>query len=214
MKNLLNHTELVLSIGNNNLETANAIYIKKINILLSSSSSSDELKKLIYSINIFIYTYFCINNSIPLEDLCYKNLKLMDTCHLKEDLISLGEKIIKSYTEVINNGKKASENEIVNNALAYIHSNIEKKITLEKVATHIHISSNYLCYLFKVNTGFKFCEYINIYRINVAKDILDNSSYPLDVISTKSGFNSQSHFCTTFKKYVSVSPNEYRKRTC
>ena len=52
---------------------------------------------------------------------------------------------------------------------------IEKKITLQKVATHIHISRNYLCYLFKENTSFKFCEYINMCRINVAKNLLDNS---------------------------------------
>ncbi|MBU3093407.1 AraC family transcriptional regulator [Clostridium sp. CM028] len=213
MKNLLNHTELALSIKNNNLENANMIYMKKVKVLLVLSSNTNELRKLLYSINIFIYTYFCNNNSITLEDLCYKNLNLMDNYHLKEDLISLGKSIIKSYIKAIHHDKSISENEIIKHALIYIHSNIEKKITLQKVATHIHISRNYLCYLFKENTSFKFCEYINICRTNVAKNFLDNSSYPLDVIYFKSGFNSQSHFCTTFKKYVNVSPNEYRKRT-
>jgi YesN/AraC family two-component response regulator len=211
MKNLLNHTELVLNIRNNNLGNANSIYKKKIKTLLSLSSNSNELKNLLYSMNLFIYTYFCINTLITLEDLCYKNINLIDICRSEEDLISLGEEIIRSYIEVINNGKTISENEIIKHALTYIHSNIEKKLTLEKVANHIHISSNYLCYLFKENTGFKFCEYINICRINAAKDCLDNSSNPLEIISFKCGFNSQSHFCTTFKKYVGISPTEYKK---
>ena len=213
MKNLLNHTDLAVTIGNNNLENANTIYIKKVKMLLDLSSNTNEFKKLLYSINIFVYTYFCNNSYITLEDLCYSNLKIMDTCHMKEDLISVGIGIIKSYIEILHQGKIISKNEIIKHALTYIHSNIEKKITLEKVATHVHVSSNYLCYLFKESTGSKFCEYINICRTNVAKDFLDNSSYPLEMVSFKSGFNSQSHFCTTFKKYVDVSPNEFRKRT-
>ena len=213
MKNLLNHTELALNIGNNNLEKSINIYTNKINIFISSSNNTNELKKLLYSINIFIYTYFCNSTSITLEDLCYTNLKLMDTHHMKDELISLGKDIIKSYVEILHKGKTVSGNEIIKHALSYIHSNIEKKITLEKVASHVHISSNYLCYLFKESTGSRFCEYVNICRTNVAKDFLDNSSYPLEMISYKSGFNSQSHFCTTFKKYVDVSPNEFRKRT-
>ncbi|MBW9171526.1 helix-turn-helix transcriptional regulator [Clostridium estertheticum] len=212
MKNLLNHTDLALNIGNNNLETSINIYTNKINVFLSSSNNTNELKKLLYSINIFIYTYFCNNPSINLEDLCYQNLKLMDTHHMKDDLISVGEQIIKSYIEILHKDKPISENKIIEHALSYIHSNIEKKITLEKVANHVHISSNYLCYLFKESTGFKFCEYINICRTNAAKDFLDNTSYPLEMISFKSGFNSQSHFCTTFKKYLGVSPNGFRKR--
>lgn len=213
MKNLLNHTDIVLNIENNNLENANIIYTKKINIFLSLSSNPNDLKKLLYSINIFIYTYFCNNNFVTLEDICYKNLKIMDTFHIMEDLISLGKEIIKSYIEVLHRGEIILENEIIKEALNYINSNIEKKITLEIVATHIHISSNYLCYLFKEKTGSRFCEYINICRTNVAKNFLDNSSYPLDIVSFKSGFNSQSHFCTTFKKYADISPNAFRKRT-
>ena len=212
MKNLLNHTELALSIENNNLENANTMYINKINMILSLSNNPNELKKLLYSINIFVYTYFCNKSTISLEDLCYKNLQLMDKYHRTDELITLGKEIIESYIKIINEDKTKSENETINQALEYIHTNIEKKITLEKVATHIHLSSNYLCYLFKEKTGFRFCEYINICRINAAKGFLDNSSYPLEIISSRSGFNSQSHFSTTFKKYVNVSPNEYRKR--
>lgn len=214
MKNLINHTDLAINIGNNNLKDAITLYTKKIDAFLLISTNPNELKKLLYSINTFIYTYLCINDSITLDDLCYTNLNLIDNFHMNEDLISLGEDIIKSYIKSLNNSNnnQLSENEIIKNALTYIHSNIEKKITLKKVATHIHISSNYLCYLFKENTGFRFCEYINKCRTNVAKNFLDNSSYSLDMVSSKSGFNSQSHFCSTFKKYVDISPNEYRKR--
>ena len=213
MNTLLNHTELSTNIRDNNLENAKSLYMKKIRTLSHLSHNPNELKKLLYSMNIFIYTYFCINSSISLEALCSKSNNLIDKCFSKEELIALGENIIKSYIEFIHNDNVISNNEIIKNALTYIHSNIENKISLDKVAAHIHISSNYLCYLFKENTGFKFCEYINICRINAAKDFLDNSSSPIEIVSFKCGFNSQSHFSTTFKKYVGTSPNEYRKRT-
>jgi YesN/AraC family two-component response regulator len=213
MKTLLNHTELAAHIKNNNLENASTLYKNKINMLFSLTSNRKDLKKLLYSINIFTYTYLCTSSSLYLEDLCNENLHLIETCHTKEDLICLGEEIIKGYIKATDKGNSTPENEVIKNALTYIHSNIEKKITLDKVAAHIHISSNYLCYLFKENTGFKFCEYINICRINAAKEFLDNSSSSLEIISFECGFNSQSHFSTTFKKYVGASPNEYRKRT-
>jgi YesN/AraC family two-component response regulator len=211
MKTLLNHTELALHIKNNNLENANTLYKNKINMLFSISSNIKELKKLLYSINIFTYTYLCTSSSLALEDLCNENHHLIEACPSKEDLINLGGKILKSYINAPDDVKEIPENEIIKNALTYIHSNIEKKITLDKVAAHIHISSNYLCYLFKENTGFRFCEYINICRINVAKEFLVNSSNSLDIISSQCGFNSQSHFSTTFKRYVGISPNEFKK---
>lgn len=211
MNILLNHTELATNIRNNNLEDSKILYMKKIRTSLSNNPN--DLKKLLYSMNTFIFAYFCINNSIPLEDLYSKNQDLIAKFLSHEDLIFIGEHIIKSYIEVIHHANVISNNEIIKNALTYIHANIEKKISLEKVAAHIHISSSYLCYLFKENTGFKFCEYINICRINAAKDFLDNSSSLLEIVSFKCGFNSQSHFSTTFKKYVGTSPNEYRKRT-
>lgn len=213
MKFLINHTDLALNIRNKNLENANFLYIKKINTVSFLSNNSDELKKLLYSMNMFIYIYFCVNSSIELEDLYYKNDILIDKCLSQESLIASGKEIIKCYNEIINNDNLISDNEIIKNALTYIHSNIQEKITLNKVATHIHISSNYLCYLFKENTGFRFCEYINICRIDVAKDFLANSSSTLELVSFKCGFNSQSHFSTTFKKYVGASPNEYRKNS-
>ncbi len=211
MKELVNHSEIVMNIRDRNLEKAIILYKEKTKLLLSISRDPRELKKLLNSMNVFIYTYFCINSSIDLEELCYKNLTLLDKYHSEKELISLGKEIIKSYIEIINSCNPVSENEIIKQALDYIHFNIEKKITLETVAAHIHISSNYLCYLFKENTGYKFCEYVNKHRIKVAKEYLDNSSNPLDLISFKCGFNSQSHFSTTFKKYVGVSPNVYRK---
>jgi YesN/AraC family two-component response regulator len=204
--------ELALTVRNIDLENANTIYKKKIKLLLSFSEESHELKKLLYSINTFIYTYFCINMSITLDDLCHKNVQRIDTYTSKEDLISLGEDIIKNYIEVIATDKTLSANEIIKQAVLYINSNLEKKLTLEKVAAHIHISTNYLCYLFKENTGYKFCEYINICRTNLAKELLNTTSTSLEILSSKCGFNSQSHFCTTFKKYVGVSPNKFKKR--
>ena len=127
MKILLNHTELALNIKNKNLENALTLLQNKINMLLSLTSSKKEFKKLLYSINIFTYSYLCTNSSLTLEDLCNENLKLIENCDSKEDLIILGEEIIRSYINATDSGKSTPENEIIKNALTYIHLNIEKK---------------------------------------------------------------------------------------
>jgi hypothetical protein len=74
----------------------------------------------LYSLN---FNFNCSVGLIPLI------INLIGTCHSKDDLISLGEEIIKNYLNVLNDGKPISENEIIKHALTFIHSNIEKKIT-------------------------------------------------------------------------------------
>ena len=65
-----------------------------------------------------------------------------------------------------------NDHELIEDALQYINQNFNKKITLQSVANKLHISRNYLCHLFKVQTGYKFCEYINLQRVNKAKVLI------------------------------------------
>ncbi|WP_233428279.1 helix-turn-helix domain-containing protein [Peptoniphilus lacrimalis] len=66
--------------------------------------------------------------------------------------------------------------------------------------------------MFKIKTGYKFCEYINLQRVNKAKALIEEDKKTFEFISFDCGFSSQSHFSTTFKKYVGLTPNEYKKQ--
>ncbi|MFK4997541.1 helix-turn-helix domain-containing protein [Bacillus sp. N9] len=54
-------------------------------------------------------------------------------------------------------------------------------------------------------------QYLINYRINNAKKLLYNTKLTIKEIAFTCGFNSVSHFTTTFKKHVNVSPNKFRE---
>ncbi len=93
----------------------------------------------------------------------------------------------------------------------YISKNISKTITLDKIAGVVHIAPQYVCNLFKKETGMTLTEYINRERISIAKRMFPVEGVPLYQISKECGFKDYNHFSHTFKKIVGVSPAEYKR---
>jgi len=49
-------------------------------------------------------------------------------------------------------------------------------------------------------------------RLSRSRELLFNSSYPIDDISFESGFKNSTHFSHAFKKYFGISPLKYRQK--
>ncbi|MEM9363180.1 MAG: helix-turn-helix domain-containing protein [Bacteroidota bacterium] len=63
--------------------------------------------------------------------------------------------------------------------------------------------------------GYNFCDYVNSYRIRLAKEKLKkNSKETLSIkeVMYDTGFNSRSVFNTAFKSKTGITPSEYRKK--
>jgi AraC-like DNA-binding protein/ligand-binding sensor protein len=101
---------------------------------------------------------------------------------------------------------------IVRRARDYITDHESETIKLEQIARAFNVSTFYFCRKFKKETGVTFVDYLNRFRIERAKILLDNSSLSVTDIAYGVGFQSLTHFNRTFRKVVSVSPTEYRLR--
>jgi AraC-like DNA-binding protein len=91
---------------------------------------------------------------------------------------------------------------------------LEPNLTLPKLAEMMQMTTHELSGL--INNGFQknFYHFINGYRIEECKRILENSddeSVNMLGIAYDSGFNSKTTFNTAFKAYTGVSPTEYNK---
>ena len=73
------------------------------------------------------------------------------------------------------------------------------------------INKCYFCYMFKKETGQTFINYLNNYKIEKSKNLLENTNMTLLDISLEVGFNNQSYYSTIFKKYTNMTPLEYRE---
>ncbi|TYQ16291.1 UNVERIFIED_CONTAM: two-component system response regulator YesN [Acetivibrio alkalicellulosi] len=99
---------------------------------------------------------------------------------------------------------------MVKRILEYIHFNFHKDISIKTLAHKINTNPNYLGHIFKEETGEFFSDYLNLHRVNKAKELLLNTKYKNYEISKLVGYIDPSYFHRVFKKYTGLSPSEFR----
>lgn len=104
-----------------------------------------------------------------------------------------------------------AKNSIIQKVTSKIKKDFRKDISLNSVAEEFSVSPNYLGSLFKKNTGISFSEYLNILRLKYACNLLKTSDYHIKEIALSSGYNSVEYFLYAFKKYMFITPGEFRK---
>lgn len=103
-----------------------------------------------------------------------------------------------------------SRNEEISEVIKYIRTNFSKKITLELLASNMHLSREYLSRYFKRYTGKNISETLLEIRMYHAKEMLITTAHTVADIGLYCGYTSSSNFQKAFKKYTGMSPKEYR----
>ena len=101
----------------------------------------------------------------------------------------------------------------VRDVLNYIGENIQEIGSVEAVARHFYLSSQYLSSLFKKHVGIRIHEYLQIKRIALAKILLKGEASVAEV-AFACGFSDSSHFIRIFKRYVGITPKQYKSKVC
>ena len=99
---------------------------------------------------------------------------------------------------------------LVNQAVAYMEQNYQKKLTLQDVADCCYVSQWHLSKLLNGHAGKSFYDILNTIRIREAKKLLADPSLKIGDIGEMVGYADTGHFARTFKKLEGVSANEYR----
>lgn len=98
---------------------------------------------------------------------------------------------------------------LVAEAIKYIIDNPSRFVQLTEVSERINVSKPYLSQLFKKETGVNFVTYVHRYKINLAKEMLNNNTR-VGEICDKIGFENSNYFTKIFKRFTGLSPTEYR----
>lgn len=94
-------------------------------------------------------------------------------------------------------------------AIDYIQAHLAASLTVAEVAAVVQMSSYYFSRCFKQSTGLSPHQYIVQQRVERAKLLL-RSPLPLAQIAAQVGFASQSHFNRHFKRWVGLTPSQFR----
>lgn len=93
----------------------------------------------------------------------------------------------------------------------YIYDHYNEEIGVEQLADMVFMAPSYLSSVFKKETGLNLSKFIKTYRMEKAKDMLENTMIKIVDISTACGYPNVSYFCSSFREYFGVSPQKFRE---
>jgi AraC-like DNA-binding protein len=95
-------------------------------------------------------------------------------------------------------------------ARTFISNHRTDDIDLADVARATHVSTFYLCKIFKKATGLTFVEYRNRLRVESAKKMLLNPNLTVSEVAYSVGFQSLTQFNRLFRRVVGMAPTRFR----
>lgn len=128
-----------------------------------------------------------------------------------EDVESIFDELITDLTDDKDISDKSRSEMIVEKIKDYVECNYRKDISLLDVSDIVGLNMNYVCTVFKKETGVNFKEYLINKKMEYAKILLKDYSYKIKTIAEMVGYADQKHFSKQFRKVVGVVPTEYRK---
>jgi AraC family transcriptional regulator len=95
---------------------------------------------------------------------------------------------------------------------AYIVEHLSEELSLEELARVVEISPNYLISLFRDSMGMTPHRYVIQQRLERARELLGQPALTLLEVAQRCGFPDQSRFTTTFRRYLGVTPGQFRRQ--
>ena len=126
-----------------------------------------------------------------------------------QEIIEVLEKGLISISKVISFN---SSDKSIKRIVKYIENNYYTDLKLELLAEIFNYNSAYLGKVFKNNTGMSFNTYLDTIRIEQAKKLLMEDKLKVYQVCEKVGYKNIDYFHSKFKKYVGVSPLNYKKQ--
>ena len=128
-------------------------------------------------------------------------------------IMNLQYNMILEFTEQVeqlHRGKHATKLSL--DVANYVRHHLSESISVDAMAEELFLSRPYLSAKFKQETGQTLTDYILNEKTEEAKRLLRYSDKTASAIAAYLGFSSHGHFCKVFKKYASMTPQEYRDK--
>lgn len=103
--------------------------------------------------------------------------------------------------------------ERLKDVISFVNENYQDKITVKQAADIAKISPYHFCRVFKDAVGRTFNEYVQLYRVSKAEELLKETDLPITRIAEIAGFGSIHYLDELFKRHRGCTPMQYRKQS-
>ena len=126
-----------------------------------------------------------------------------DIKHFAEEMLCA---IARHFDEKYNRRNHA----VVERIKGYIQKQHNRNISLADIARAVCMSPNYICAVFKRETGQTINEYIIDVKMQFARELLETSKMKILEIAECLGYEAPQYFSYSFKRYTGMTPQQYR----
>ena len=169
-----------------------------------------------------------LQNAAPVKDICNRIVleldhefhfnKILDINLLQSlndqktlaDMLHFMCNLLKQVSSQYGNND-VRENNYCELAKKYLEENYMRDMNIIDVADQLDISYSYLSKIFRTKTGVTLTDYLNNVRIEKSKVFLATTFLTLNEIAEKVGYNNVQSYQRFFKKYLNITPGDYRK---
>lgn len=117
------------------------------------------------------------------------------------------QRYYSTFVPSLNHGDTA-----VLSAQHLLHASFADDITLADLASKSRLEERTFLRRFRKSTDMTVTEYLQRFRMNKARELLQFGKYPVEVIAWRVGYTDASAFRKVFQRIVGLSPSEYRRR--
>jgi AraC-like DNA-binding protein len=110
-------------------------------------------------------------------------------------------------TTVLESGTPAA------NAAAFMEEHFNRIISLEDIASAVHLNPTYLCEVFKSTFGISVGKYLSQLRLEHARFLLSTTQIPITDVADQAGFIDAGYFARVFKVSTGQTPREFRSKS-
>ncbi|WP_438347620.1 response regulator transcription factor [Paenibacillus sp. FA6] len=94
----------------------------------------------------------------------------------------------------------------------YIDKHLSENITSIDMARYLFLNSSYFSRYFKRLSGINFTDYVHQYKMEIATKMLKTSNQTFESLAMGLGYSDRTYFSKVFKKYIGMTPSEYKTK--
>lgn len=154
------------------------------------------------------------NDGLDIEDIMGENFNPIAYIEEPETIHMLNiniKRLLNNIRAYYSSKLRGNESDIIAAIQKYINDHIGDKISLDDIASMVHMSTSYTSRFYKKVTGVNLQKYIVWAKIEKAKEMIRLNCSLKETIDHV-GFSSESHFFKVFKTVTGLSPKQYRHK--
>lgn len=131
----------------------------------------------------------------------------------KEDTLAYEETLLIQFIQLIHRKKLSGFPRVIHRAIHYIDAHLSEKLRLGDIALYSGVTPQYLSGLFSREMHMGITNYISKRKVQESTYFISHKDYSIADVAALYGFSGQSYYITVFKKFMGMTPGEYREKS-